>query len=152
DEFILSIPGDAVRFISKGRTSPREVLRALGDGRAVVMVADQHSGPRGEVAPFLGRPASTLPLPGALAARNHTPIFLMAGHRVTRGTHLVRLTRLAPPPPGDESAVRHAVTVACNQALGAAILAHPDQYFWYHRRWRDDVAPNPADASPEQTG
>jgi Kdo2-lipid IVA lauroyltransferase/acyltransferase len=136
DAFILSIPGDAARFISKGRGSPREVLRSLREGRVVVMVADQHSGPRGEIAPFLGRPASTLPLPGALAARNGTPIFLMAGHRVTRGTHVARFTRLPEPPPGDEATVRHVVTVACNDALGQAILAHPDQYFWYHRRWR----------------
>lgn len=148
DDFILSIPGDAVRFISKGRTSPREVLRSLHEGRAVVMVADQHSGPRGVVAPFLGRPASTLPLPGAFAARSSTPICLMAGHRVSHGTHLVTLTRLRLQVPDDEAAARMAVTVACNEALGKAILAHPDQYFWYHRRWRDDQAREPEDGSP----
>lgn len=138
DAFILSIPGEAVHFISKGRASPRDILRSLRDNRAVVMVADQHSGPRGEVAPFLGRPASTLPLPGALAARQGTPIFVMAGHRVTRGTHRVDITPLELPAGGDEAALRHEITVRCNEALGAAILAHPDQYFWYHRRWRGE--------------
>lgn len=138
DAFILSIPGEAVHFISKGRASPRDILRSLKDNRAVVMVADQHSGPRGEVAPFLGRPASTLPLPGALAARQGTPVFVMAGHRVTRGTHRVDITPLDLPTGGDEAALRHEITVRCNDALGAAILAHPDQYFWYHRRWRGE--------------
>jgi Kdo2-lipid IVA lauroyltransferase/acyltransferase len=148
DAFILSIPGDAVRFISKGRGAPRDVLRCLHEGRAVVMVADQHSGPRGEVAPFLGRSASTLPLPGALAARHGTPICLMAGHRVTRGTHVVTLSRLQLPSGGDETTVRHAVTAACNEALGRAILAHPDQYFWYHRRWREGEAGTRDDEGP----
>jgi KDO2-lipid IV(A) lauroyltransferase len=154
DAFILSIPGDAVKFISKGRTSPRDVLRSLHENRAVVMVADQHSGPRGEVAPFLGRPASTLPLPGALAARNGTPICLMAGHRVTRGTHVVSITRLEDVRSGPEEDTRHAVTVACNEALGSAILAHPDQYFWYHRRWRaaDVEKANQHGDSNEQQG
>lgn len=137
DAFILAIPGDAVQFISKGRTAPREILRALKENRAVVLVADQHSGPRGEMAPFLGRPASTLPLPGAIAARHGTPICVMAGHRVTRGTHRVDITPLELPGSGDEGERRHEITVRCNQALGEMILAHPDQYFWYHRRWRE---------------
>lgn len=138
DAFILSIPGEAVHFISKGRASPRDILRSLKENRAVVMVADQHAGQRGEVAPFFGRPASTLPLPGALAARQGTPLFLMAGHRVTRGTHRVDIAPLELPSEGGEAARRHAITVRCNEALEAAILAHPDQYFWYHRRWRGE--------------
>lgn len=138
DDFILSIPGAAVQFISKGPSSPRDVIRCLRDNRAVVMVADQHAGTRGEVAPFLGRDASTLPLPGALAARHGTPLFLMAGHRVTRGTHRVDIAPLDLPTGGDETALRHEITVRCNEALGEAILAHPDQYFWYHRRWRGE--------------
>lgn len=138
DAFILSIPGSAVQFISKGRSSPRDIIRALKENRAVVMVADQHAGPRGEIAPFLGRNASTLPLPGALAARQGTPIFVMAGHRVTHGTHRVDITPLALPTGDDEAALRHEITVRCNEALGTAILAHPDQYFWYHRRWRGE--------------
>ena len=133
DRFILDIPGDAVRFISKGRTAPREVLRCLKEGMAVVMVADQDAGPQGIFAPFLGRPASTLSLPGAIASRHGTPLVVLAGHRTATGRHLVSLARLAPAAGADPEAV----TAACNSALGAAILAHPDQYFWYHRRWRD---------------
>lgn len=137
DAFILSIPGEAVTFISKGRSAPREILRSLEDNRVVVMVADQHFGPRGEIVPFLGRPASTLPLPGAITARHRTPIFVMAGHRVTRGSHRVDIVPLDLPEEEDEARQRQEITARCNEALGAMILEHPDQYFWYHRRWRD---------------
>jgi Kdo2-lipid IVA lauroyltransferase/acyltransferase len=135
--FILGIPGDAVRFVPKSKGAPREILRCLQEGRAVVMVADHNAGRRGDFAPFFGRVASTLPLPGAIAARHDTPIFLMAGRRVTRGEHIVEITRLAMPAGGNEERLRHEITVACNEALAGAIRACPEQYFWYHRRWRE---------------
>jgi KDO2-lipid IV(A) lauroyltransferase len=135
--FILGIPGEAVHFVPKSKGAPREILRCLQEGRAVVMVADHNAGRRGEFAPFFGRVASTLPLPGAIAARHNTPIFLMAGRRVTRGEHLVEITRLAMPAAGDPERLRYEITVACNEALAGAISAFPEQYFWYHRRWRE---------------
>ncbi len=134
--FILGIPGDAVHFVPKSKGAPRDIMRCLKDGRAVVMVADHRAGRRGELAPFLGRVASTLPLPGAISARHGTPIFLMAGQRISHGEHLVTISRLTLPTGGDEDERRHATTVACNDALGRVIVACPEQYFWYHRRWR----------------
>lgn len=136
DRFILAIPGDAVRFISKGRTAPREVLKSLQEGRALVMVADQDAGPRGTFAPFFGQTVSTLPLPGAIVARYGTPLFLMAGHRVAGGRHRVSLSPLPRPSGGDEEAIKVEVATLCNQALEGAITSWPDQYFWYHRRFR----------------
>ena len=136
DRFILDIPGKIVRFISKGRSAPRDVLRCLRDGCAVVMVADQDAGGQGTFAPFLGREASTLSLPGAIVSRHDTPLLVMAGHRTASGRHHVVLQRLS----GADTDDARAVTVAFNRALGRAILAHPDQYFWYHRRWRDYAA------------
>jgi KDO2-lipid IV(A) lauroyltransferase len=143
-EYILGIPGDAVRFVPKSKGSPREILRCLHEGRAVVMVADHRAGRSGIVAPFLGRPASTLPLPGTISARYGTPILVMAGHRVSGRRHLVAIRPL--PLPDDahagEEARRIAITEAINDALGRVIRAFPEQYFWYHRRWHNvPIAP-----------
>lgn len=137
DRFILAIPGDAVRFISKGRTAPREVLKSLREGRAVVMVADQDAGPRGTFAPFFGQLVSTLPLPGAIAARYGTPLFLMAGCRVAGGRHRVILSPLPRPSGRDEESKEVAVATISNQALERAISSWPEHYFWYHRRFRN---------------
>lgn len=136
DRFILGIPGDTVKFISKGRSAPREILKSLQEGRAVVMVADQDAGPRGTFAPFFGRLVSTLPLPGAIVARYGPPLFLMVGHRVEGGRHQLLLKPLPLPKAADEEQLRWHVATACNQALEAAIRAYPQQYFWYHRRFR----------------
>ncbi len=136
DRFILGIPGDAVKFISKGRTAPREIIKSLQQGRTVVMVADQDAGPRGTFAPFFGRLVSTLPLPGAIAARFRPPLFLMVGHRVKGGRHQLHLRSLPLPPAWHEEQMRVEVATTCNRALEDAIRAHPEQYFWYHRRFR----------------
>ena len=136
--FILGIPGGAVRFVAKSKGAPREILHCLKEGRAVVMVADHRAGRSGVLAPFLGRPASTLPLPGTIASRYGTPTFVMAGHRTSDLRHAVAITPLAVPAGlADEEARRLAVTEAFNDALGAAIRACPEQYFWYHRRWHN---------------
>jgi KDO2-lipid IV(A) lauroyltransferase len=136
DRFILAIPGDAVRFISKGRTAPREILKCLQEGRAVVMVADQDAGKRGIFAPFFGQVVSTLPLPAALAAKYGTPLFLLVGHRVAKGRHQVFLRPLPSPAGESEEARRQKIAALCNEALQEAISTYPDQYFWYHRRFR----------------
>ncbi len=133
--FILAIPGGAVRFVAKSKHAPREILRCLEERRAVVMVADHRAGRSGIPAPFLGRVGSTLPLPGAIAARRGTPLFVMAGRRVAGGRHRVAITPLPVACPGGEDERRLAIATACNEALGRAIVACPEQYFWYHRRW-----------------
>ena len=136
DRLILGIPGDAVRFISKGSRATRRVLECLREGRAVVMVADHYSSPETVWAPFLGRSASTLPLPGSVVAKLGTPLYLMAGVRREGGRHLLRLRRLELPAAGEQDELRIAIATLCNRELGGEILAAPDQYWWYHDRWK----------------
>lgn len=135
DQLILNIPGRDVQFISKGPTAPRHVLKCLKENRAVVMVADQRS-TMGLASPFLGHPAMTLALPGAIIAKHRVPLFLLDGHRVAGGRHQMTLKEIALPDHLDGDELRQAVTDRCNQAIGDTVLRHPEQYFWYHRRWR----------------
>ena len=135
DQLVLNIPGNVVRLISKGPLAPRHVLKCLKENQAVVMVADQHSS-MGLASPFLGHPAMTLALPGAIIARHRVPLFLLDGYRVSGGKHQLTVKEIEIPEglSGDE--LRQVVTDHCNQAIGQTVLAHPDQYFWYHNRWR----------------
>ena len=135
DQLILNIPGEDVQFISKGPTAPRHVLKCLKDNRAIVMVADQHSS-MGLASPFLGHPAMSLALPGAIIAKHRVPLFLLDGHRVEDGKHTLLIRKIEIPSNLEGDELRQAVTDRCNQAIGETVLRHPDQYFWYHRRWR----------------
>lgn len=151
DALILSLPGKHVTLISHGKRAPRELLQNLAAGKAMVMVADQHGGPRGTVAPFFGRETSTLSLPAALVARQDLPLFAMAGHRIAAGRHVLTLRRLNVPPDDGrgERARRRQITTLCNRAIADAVLERPDQYFWYHRRFRSPGDPRePAHADP----
>jgi KDO2-lipid IV(A) lauroyltransferase len=139
DQLILNIPGKDAQLISKGPTAPRHVLKCLKENKAVVMVADQHPS-MGLQSSFLGHPAMTLALPGAIIAKHQVPLFLLNGYRVRGGQHLMTLKKIEIPEGLSRDELRQKVTDQCNLEIGDTILSHPDQYFWYHRRWR--VKPN----------
>lgn len=135
DQLILNIPGKNAQFISKGPTAPRHVLKCLKENRAVVMVADQRSS-MGLLSPFLGHPAMSLALPGAIIAKHRVPLFLLDGYRAEGGKHKLVIRKIDIPSGLEGEELRQVVTDRCNEAIGATVLRHPDQYFWYHRRWR----------------
>lgn len=137
DKLIHAIPGDSVEFIPKGRSAVKRIATKLREGGAVVMVADQHAGAAGVMAPFLGRDTPCLALPGAFAAKHGAPVFFMRGRRLDDGRHLVIISRIHLASPPGSAALKEEVTARYNEVLGEAVLACPEQYFWYHRRWRD---------------
>jgi KDO2-lipid IV(A) lauroyltransferase len=154
DAMIRGIPGDAMELIAKGRYSPRKILEALRANKMVVMVADHYSSEQTLFVPFLGRKAFTLPLPGALVARYRPPLFSLTGHRVGLGRHQVTLDPIELPPEGETDSIRVEVAQRCNDRLGSAIRRYPDQYFWYHDRWkvRRRGGPFEVASSPQEGG
>lgn len=136
DAFILKIPGDRIEFISKGRAALRKIIANLKDGRAIVMVADQHARTNGIWVPFCGKMASTRLLPGSLAIKHNAPVFLMTGYRLKTGKHRVEIKPLEIPGEMTPDEQKVEVIVRYNEELGKIISAHPEHYFWYHRRWR----------------
>lgn len=136
DRLILELPGDAVTFISKGRSAPRHMLQAIRAGRLMVMVADHYSSDQKMRIDFLGRPAYTLPLPGALVEKHGLSLFRMTGRRVDRGRHVVDIVPIPLESRDDREAMRVHVAVRMNEALGEAIRSCPEQYFWFHDRWK----------------
>ena len=144
-DFIRSLPGEHLTFISQRKAAPRALLQSLSDGKAVVLVADQHAGGRGTIAPFFGRETFTMALPAALIGRRGTALFGMFGHRIDGGRHALTLRRLTVPAVDGEDRAwrRRRIATLCNTAIADAALEHPDQYFWYHRRYRPTDPPGP---------
>ncbi len=115
----------------------KRVFQALRAGRWVALLGDQDARREGVFVPFLGRTASTPAGPARIALATGAPIVFGAIHRAGDGRHCVRI---APPivpegDPRDEAAVR-ALTLRHTQALEAAVRAHPEAWFWLHRRWK----------------
>lgn len=138
------------------RRAGRRLPEALEEGRAVALVADQDAGGRGIFVPFLGRPASTFRGPARLALRHDVPLLFGALVRVGEGYRFV-LERMetevgtgAEPGgetdgtaggdgdgrtrPGGEPEVR--LTRAWVARLEEGVRRRPEQYFWFHRRWK----------------
>jgi Kdo2-lipid IVA lauroyltransferase/acyltransferase len=126
----------------------RQLLRALKRGNAVGILPDQvPSEGEGTWAPFFGRPAYTMTLPGKLAHAGDAVVLLIFGERV-RDLHgkgagfRIRFRPLPAPLAGD--AERDAAQV--NADLEKLIRTCPAQYLWGYNRFK-----RPAGAPPPPT-
>lgn len=136
----------------------RRIPAALGAGEAVALVADQDARHRGVFVPFLGRPASTFRGPARLALARDVPLLFGALVREGEGyrLHLERVPRPGrdhePPDgrrgparePADGEAAERELTRRWVARLEGAIRARPEQYFWFHRRWKTRPPENDA--------
>jgi Kdo2-lipid IVA lauroyltransferase/acyltransferase len=116
----------------------REVLRSLKRGHVVAIAGDQNAHRNGVFVPFFGRPAATARGPAMFAVRTGAPVFV--GFAVRKPGWRQRYTLTIEPlrfePTGDLEADVTAFTAAYIARVEDAVRAHPDQYFWQHKRWK----------------
>ena len=127
----------------------RAFVRALKRGEAVGMLPDQAPGKGDGVwAPFFGRMAYTVTLPGKLASQTGVAVILTAGERLPRGQgwriHYVRVPEPLPDSPEDQAAL-------FNSAMETLIRRFPEQYLWSYNRYKTPKGAPPApDSTPPQ--
>ena len=129
--------GLGMKVVEK-REAPREVLRSLRANRLVALVADQNIKRGGVFVDFFGIPAATVRGPALFALRTGAPVLMGMARRLPGSTARYEVAfEEVPRPEGQtgEEAVRW-LTAAHQQALEAWVRAHPEQYFWHHRRWK----------------
>jgi KDO2-lipid IV(A) lauroyltransferase len=139
---------DAARNTSAMRAVPattqgvREFVRALRRGESVGMLPDQAPGKgEGVWAPFFGRMAYTVTLPGKLAVQTGVPVILTAGERLPGGRgwriHYVRVPEPLPESPEAQAAL-------FNSAMETLIRRFPEQYLWSYNRYKTPRGAPPA--------
>jgi len=116
----------------------RRIMKAFRAGTFPAMLADQDARRNGVFVPFFGRMASTPTGPAVLAVRLKVPIVVILCRRSeTDGLyHLRCYPPLMPDPEADRAAETERLTRAHVAILEEAIREHPEQYFWFHRRWK----------------
>ena len=130
DHYVQAISRIGTPVFPRGRAGLGNMVRFLRSGGMLGLLMDQHMG-AGEELQFMGRPAMT-----ALSAAD---LALKYGALVVP-TYAVRR-------PGGldfdiiiEQPISHgtpqAMTQAINDSLDRLVRAHPDQWFWIHRRWK----------------
>lgn len=115
----------------------RDIIRTLRSGEMLGLMSDHNAGDRGLFVEFLGEIASTVIGPSQLAQKTGAKILPAAMH-VRRGR--TPLLQFYPPidpaayPAGSEGQL--AMTRRLNDIFSDWIRARPDQWFWFHRRWK----------------
>jgi KDO2-lipid IV(A) lauroyltransferase len=122
----------------------RSALKRLRQGRVVLFLADQDAGRRGVFVDFMGSPASTTPIPVAMAKRTGAPLVPCYIYRLGRARHVVVFEDPLPLD-GDVDPVQLVAS-----SLARQVRARPELYFWVHRRWKTQPPAASAPARPSK--
>lgn len=113
-----------------------EIPRLLRAGHAIGIVFDQDAGRSGLFVPFFGHPASTHRGPALFAIRMDVPIFSNTIRRRPDGRYDIAVERVEYDRTADlEADILH-LTTELSARLERAVRADPEQYFWFHKRWK----------------
>jgi len=124
------------RLVNK-RGAMRAMLKALERRETVFMLIDQNAVVReGVFVDFFGRPVSTIASAAQIHLRRQTPLvpaFLtLKGRRPVVEFH----PALTHSPIGDRDTDIVTITQQCTSEIEAAIRRSPEQWFWFHDRWK----------------
>jgi KDO2-lipid IV(A) lauroyltransferase len=122
------------KVISKGMPT-RELIRHLHDNGVVGILNDQDSGKRAMFVDFFGRPTSTARGPFALAARAGASIIPAFMVRKKGPYHHLYLENPISLSSGDEKE-QHRVMQEFASLLEKYVEQNPEQWLWFHKRWK----------------
>ncbi|QPH54691.1 lysophospholipid acyltransferase family protein [Pontivivens ytuae] len=130
EDFVGTLKVLSEHAFPKGRDGTRGLIRHLRSGGIVAILVDQkQSG--APLIDFLGHPAETTTSAAKLAKSMGVPLVANASFRAEDGLSFDSVVS-APIPHGDEEEMMRAV----NAQLSTWIMERPEQWFWFHRRWR----------------
>jgi KDO2-lipid IV(A) lauroyltransferase len=121
------------------RTETAELRQALNrPGLIVGLLADQHAGKGGLLAPFFGHECSTTAAPAVLAARYHCALRVAICYRVALAKWRIEFGPEIPQRKEGQMRSIEELTREVNEALEAAVRRDPANWFWVHNRWRPE--------------
>jgi KDO2-lipid IV(A) lauroyltransferase len=138
-------------IILRGADTMRQVLRRLRAGEMLAILPDLRHPVPALTVPFLGGHANVADSVGRFARAADVPVFVFVVLRHGWFRQEMRaLATLRPDPALDKTEDARRLSMQTMAVLDEAIRAHPDQWFWYNKRWVLD--PLSADAAVDQPG
>lgn len=126
-------------FAPKGGDGARELLEGMKQGKSVALMNDQkfNTGVEGL---FFGHPVRTAPGPSRLALRFGTVLQPMSVQR-TKGARFRAVVHdpIHLPNTGDRTADIESGVKLVNAFMEERIRERPEEWFWVHRRWPNEV-------------
>jgi KDO2-lipid IV(A) lauroyltransferase len=128
------------------REAPSRLPRLLRKNTVIGIVGDQDARGAGVFVPFFGRPASTHRGPAVFALKLGAPVFACVARRQPGPgvRYEVSGQRVPVVRTGDLDADVERLTAELAARLEGEVRKAPEQYFWFHRRWK--TAPKPEQA------
>ena len=114
------------------KNATRNMLKALGEGRLIDIVIDQHVPEEmGVVVPFLSLPTPTTPSLAILSMRSGAPVVPIVSRPRGRGYDIFFQKPIRPKDGSDEVQL----TTEFNDFLTGEIMKTPHLWLWFHDRW-----------------
>ncbi|MFC1693119.1 lysophospholipid acyltransferase family protein [Candidatus Latescibacterota bacterium] len=130
--------------ISRGRDT-RDIIRVLKKGYLVGVLIDQDTKVKGVFVDFFGRSAHTATAPAILSLKYDAPIIPLMTYRDEQDRHHICFgDPLKIELSGDSEKDIEELTRLCSIETESFIRRHPEQWVWFHRRWKTKA---PEDAS-----
>ena len=118
-------------MFAQGRGGTRGSVKHLRAGGLLVLLYDVYSGNSPEI-PFMGQSTRTAQGIGELALKFDALVLPYFCIRNTDG--ITFQTELEAPVEGDNP---EEIMIELNKRLERKVYAHPEQWFWIHRRWKN---------------
>jgi Kdo2-lipid IVA lauroyltransferase/acyltransferase len=125
-----------IATVQRGSSALRHVVARLRKGQILALMPDVRVASQGILVPFLGKPASVPAGMAAFAVTTGAPIVPVILYRVGVLRHRMDVfDPIAPDPGGDRDRERERLTREVFRLFDREIRAHPEQWFWFNKRW-----------------
>lgn len=125
--------------LRKGAMNVRSMIRSAQSGKWIALLSDQDAGPHAVPVTFLGRLTTMVEGPAALSLTAKLPLLTIYGVRL--GPFKFKMRILPPICSGTEGRSKENIaeyTRRANAMLEDMVRLAPEQWFWFHRRWKTD--------------
>lgn len=138
DRYINEIRAEKGYEVIETRTTAKKIITKLRAGVMLGFVADQDARKNGIFVDFFGKPASTYKGPALFSTKLNIPLVPLFCLYVGMGKYKILFKEPLYPPSeiSDKEKAIEELTQKYVAVLEEVIREYPEQYFWFHRRWK----------------
>ncbi|MFH2132839.1 MAG: hypothetical protein ABIK68_20845 [bacterium] len=138
DDLLLSVrKSDNILMVPRGdRSSARSILNCFRNNKVFLFAMDQDTRVKSVFVDFFNHKASTAKGAATFAQKFSAPVVSAFGARLPDGSHLYTFELLSQSPYRCDEREEWELTQHYTAQLEKHIRAYPDQWVWFHRRWK----------------
>lgn len=114
------------------RSSIDAMYSILDKNEAIALASDQDARKRGVFVDFFGKMASTPKGTAKFYLKAGVPLIFTLCYKVSSNNYVIEFVPVEPKP----NATVESITQTYTKILEEYITKYPEQYFWFHRRWK----------------